>query len=359
MRRFVRVLGRALAEVRSQRGTVVLLTLGFMVFLLAMGGFAVDIAYQMTVTSELQKSMEAASLAGAGKLGFNDTVFPTVRTWAQQYASFNPHHNPLNTLINLNLNTANSPSGDIVLGVWANGNFTPSVDGSLVNAVRCQWQATIPTTFLRVLGITALPVSAQAIAVANPPQNPPPAICMFPIGLSSCFFGGATSLGCGATVTLISSSDQSAVGANTAAWVSMTACPGCQVNANATRQAVNAAGAGNCPSDLQTGSTVAANNGMINSAHDDAFDLFIQKYNASPVYTVYKQDGTTIAYQGKGWDPRCLVDKNGTATDLDPGVSGSRGIFGYYDCTYIPSPPATEPVPRTALGTRLRLVKTR
>jgi len=37
--------------------------------------------------------MEAAALAGAGKLGFNDTVFPTARQFARQYGQLNPHHN--------------------------------------------------------------------------------------------------------------------------------------------------------------------------------------------------------------------------------------------------------------------------
>jgi len=409
MRTLLRILG-------DERGTAVILTVGFLVFLLAMAGFAVDLAYQMMATGELQRSMEAAALAGASKLGFNDTVFPTVRSWAQQYGQFNPHHNPFGMLINLNLNTANDPSGDIVLGIWANNTFTPSLDGTQVNAVRCRYATNVPTMFLSVLGLTTLPVSAQAIAVGNPPANPPPNICMFPIGLSSCFFGGATSLGCGATVSFISSSDQSAVGANTAAWVSLTACPTCPVNANTTRDAVTGAGSGNCPTDLNVGDTIAANNGMSQSVYDTAYDLFIQKYNASPVYTVYKQDGTTISYQGKGWevfvpvidtggacppgavngektvvgftrmviaqvakqngdcavanhwnpatgegnpwDPRCFQNKNGTATSLDPGVTGSRGIYGYYDCTYYPSPPTMEPVPRTALANRLRVVKT-
>ena len=71
----------------EERGTAVLLTIGFMVFLLAMVGFAVDIAYQMTAIGELERSMEAAALAGAGKLGFDDTVFPTARQFAQHVES--------------------------------------------------------------------------------------------------------------------------------------------------------------------------------------------------------------------------------------------------------------------------------
>ncbi|MEE8510779.1 MAG: hypothetical protein V3S57_07050, partial [candidate division NC10 bacterium] len=50
------------------------------------------------------------------------------------------------------------------------------------------------------------------------------------------------------------------------------------------------------------------------------------------------------------WDPRCLATKNGTAQSLqDPNVqAGNRGIFGYYECEYSPSPPASIPGPIAA-----------
>ena len=53
-----------------------------------------------------------------------------------------------------------------------------------------------------------------------------------------------------------------------------------------------------------------------------------------------------------------LTNKNGTATSLNPGDTGARGVYGYYDCTYYSSPPAPTPGPIAALATRLRLVKT-
>ena len=404
----------------EERGTAVLLALGFMIFLLAMGGIAIDVAYQMTAVGELQRSMEAAALAGAGKLGFNDTVFPGVRAAAIQYAGLNPYHNAFGNLVNLDPNPGNAPNGNIVLGVWDNG-FTPSLDGTRVNAVQCQSATTVQTSFLRVLGFQTLPISAQAIAIANPPANPPPTGCMFPIGLSSCFFGGNTSLGCGATVTFISSSDQSAVGANTSAWVSMLPTCGTSgggacannVNTPSTSAAIDAAASGNCPtSTLQAGtSEVESTNGMAAAVYNNhLIPKFIEKYNASPTLAVYKTDGS-VSYQGKGWevyvpviqtpggcppgainnalqvvgftrfvitqvrnnngdcavanhwqnnpwDSKCYTNKNGTATSLNPGDTGARGVYGYYDCTYYPSAPIPTPVPRTALATRLRLVKT-
>jgi Flp pilus assembly protein TadG len=404
---------------KDERGNAVLLALGFLVFLLAMGGIAIDVAYQMTATGEAQRSMEAAALAGAAKLGFNDTVFPVVRASAIQYAALNPYHNAFGNLINLDPNLSNAPNGNIVLGVWDGAAFTPSLDGTVVNAIRCQWATNVQTSFLRVIGLQTLPVSAQAIALANPPANPPPQGCMFPIGLSSCFFNGATSAGCGATVTFISSSDQSAVGANTAAWVSML--PTCDtsgggacsnnVNTPSTSDAIDAAASGQCPaSTLQAGtSEVSSTNGMAAAVYNNhLIPKFIEKYNASGTLEVKKSDGS-LSYQGKGWevyvpviqtpggcppgpvngdlqvvgftrfvitqvrnnngecavanhwegnpwDSKCFTNKNGTATDLNPGDTGSRGVYGYYDCTYWPSAPVPTPVPRSALATRLRIV---
>lgn len=408
-------------RLKDQRGTAVLMTLGFMVFLFAMVGIAVDLAYQMAAVGELERSMEAAALAGASKLGFNDTAFPAARQNAQLYAQLNPQHNPrFGNLINLDQNLGNLASGNIVLGVWNNG-FTPSVDGTVVNAVRCQFTSQVQTSFLRVLGIQTLPISASAVAVANPPATPPPQSCMFPMGISSCFFGGATSLGCGAVVSFTSSSDSSAVGANSAAWVGMLpTCPtsdgrpcDSNINANETSQAVDKSanpGAGGCSSVLQNGDSVPANNGMQASVYSQhVIPAFLGKWSTSPTYTVAKADGST-AYEGKGWevfvpvvntgptcppgavngsvqivgftrfvitqvrntngecavanhypgnpwDSKCFADKNGTATSLQPGDSGSRGIYGYYDCTYYESNPTPVPVPRSALATRLRLVQ--
>jgi hypothetical protein len=400
---------------RNERGTAVLLTLGFMIFLLAMVGFAVDLAYQMVAIGELERSMEAAALAGAGKLGFNDTVFPTVRQTARQYGQFNPQHNtPAGVTVNLNLNTANVPNGNIVLGVWDGaGNFNPSVDGTVVNAVRCQFASQVQTSFLRVLGIQTLPISASAIAVANPPQAPPPPVagCLFPIGVGSCpFQGQSSSIGCGAAVTFITSSGKGDVGAgclsppctNTAGWVNLD---GGNVNAPYLKNAITAAGNGACPaSGLQTGNQIPTGNGMVQSVMDTLEPVFAQHYNASPVIQV-RDSSNNLTYSGKGWkvyvpviQTACpagaisgdhqivgwtefvmaqVINKGVCAVNNDWGGASSpwasvgvtngctaskkdtsmRAIFGYYSCAIIPSNPVPIPTPRTALGNRLRLVK--
>lgn len=401
---------------RDETGNVLIFTTVLVVpLMIIFGGLALDLAYLGAVNNEVQRSMDAAALAGAGQLRFDSSVFPNARTWAQNYALLNPYRAltaaSTNT-ITLDVNTANTASGDIVLGIWNGSSFTPSLNGTQVNAVLCRYQTTAPTSFLRLLGFTSLPVARQAIAWATQPVTPPPTACVFPIALSSCFFGGSTSLGCGATVTFISSASGSAVGGNSAAWASIV--PGQNANdANILAQ-VQAAANGSCTgTPLSTGDNEPVNNGQLNNAVNwlsgNSPTAFPAKYAASPELVVKKADGSD-AYRGKGWevfvpvidtgggcppaaingsppivgwtrmvitqvlgkngtcavanhwagnpwDEHCFTgSKNGTATSLPPGGAGQTGIFGYYDCTYAPAPPSPIPGPITATA-RLRLVR--
>ena len=399
---------------RDEKGNILLFTtVGVVPLMIIFGGLALDLAHLGTVDNEVQRSLDAASLAGAGQLRFDSSVFPAARTWAQNYALLNPFRagGATPATINLNLNTPNAANGNIVLGIWNGSNFAPSLDGTKVNAVLCQYQSTVPTSFLRLLGFTSLPVSGQAIAWATQPVTPPNTACVFPIALSSCFFGGSTALGCGATVTFISSSSGSAVGGNSAAWASIV--PGQNPNDPNILGQVQAAANGTCTgTPLSTGNDIPVNNGQLNNVVNwldgNSPTAFPAKYAASPELVVKKADGTD-AYRGKGWevfvpvidtggscppaaingsppivgwtrmvitqvqgkngacavanhwpgnpwDQHCFTNKNGTATSLPPGWAGQTGIYGYYDCTYAPAPPSTAPGPITATA-RLRLVR--
>jgi len=399
----------------DQRGTAVLLTIGFMIFLLAMAGFAVDIAYQMAALGELERSVEAAALAGAGKLGFDDTAFPTARQFARQYGQLNPHHNtPFGSLINLDLNEGNAAGGNIVLGIWDNNSFTPSLDGTVVNAVRCQFASQVQTSFLRVLGFQTLPIAASAIAVSNPPLAPTQYedACPFPVGVGSCPFQGNTSLGCGAPITFATSSGQGDAGAgclsppctNTSAWVNLE---GGNTNAGYLRDAITGAGSGNCPTTtVQTGEPIETNNGMVQSVVDTLETVFVQKYSEGTIHEITDAYGE-VTYRGPGWkvivpviETACpsgaisgshnivgwtvmviaqVVNKGNCAVNNPNPAGGNpwtpvgygngctatqpetamRAIFGYYSCQIIPGNPAPSPGPRSALASRLRLVKMR
>jgi hypothetical protein len=396
---------------RNQQGTVLVFTLIVLVFLFVMGGLAIDLAYHASARGELQRSMDAAALAGAGKLGFNDTVFPVARQFAQQYGALNPYRvGP----VNLNLNEGNDPNGDIVLGIWdptVVPRFQPSLDGTRVNAVKCQYTTAIPTSFLAFLGFTLLSVRGEAIATSNPPANPPEDTCVFPIGLSDCPFtdaGSFTSQGCGVPITFISSSGQdpgAPSGTNTAAWINLSG-EGTPSAGNLS-QTISAMADGTCPSSaLEVGDPVGTNNGMIQSVMDTLEPIFVNEYNTSGTIVVEDVNGE-IAYEGQGWevyvpvldtecppqaitgaheiigwtrfvmtqvinrgqcavanhtpvdnawDPLC-PPPNGTGENVPQNSGSFRAIFGYYACDLEPAPPNPAPAPRSALATRLRLVE--
>lgn len=395
---------------REQQGTVLVLTLILLLALIATGGLAIDTLHAVAVRGELQKSMDAASLAGAGNLGFNDSAFPNARQAAQTFGASNPWHGGP---VTLNLNTANDPSGNIVLGVFdtTNQSFTPSLDGTLVNAVRCRFSTPVPNYFMGLLGFPTVTVSAEAIAISNPPQTPPPDTCLFPIGVGSCPFQGATSQGCGVPITFITSSGQDEGAGclappctNTSAFVSLDA--NSSPNAGYLRQAITAAANGGCAtSNLETNNQIETNNGMIQSVMDTLETLFVQKWSTSDTYEV-KNTSDQVVYNGKGWKVyipviqtacpagaisgshtivgwtelviaqvinkgNCAVNNpwspNGwTAIGQTNGCSGTnapqnsgalRAIFGYFSCTLYPANPNPTPVPRTALASRLRLVR--
>jgi Flp pilus assembly protein TadG len=406
---------------RDQRGSILLFTTVLVVpLMIIIGGLAMDLAYYGTVDDELQRSMDAAALAGAGKLGFNETYFAAARQWAHDYASLNPYRVGSIDLTpgDPTFNEANVETGGIVLGKWNGTTFQPMTVGSEVNAVQCRFSTTVPTSFLRLIGINSLNAGAMAIAWAAQPGTTPPNACVFPIALSSCFFQGTTSLGCGATIRLISSSPGSAVEGNTAGWINLApnatdVHAGDASDPTSVRGQIALAASGNCNGTaLNTGNEIPSTNGDLNSAINDLMTIFPQKYATSPDnLTVLKQDGTP-AYIGHGWevfvpvidtgstcpptvingalpivgwtrmvitqvynsgascavanhwegnewDQHCLVSKNGTVpsmSDLPQGWSGQKGIFGYNDCQYSPAPPAPNPGPITATA-KLKLVK--
>ena len=80
-------------RLHNERGSVLLFTFTLLVFLLVMGGFAMDFAFQAASRTELQRSIDAAALAGAGKLAFDETVFGTARAFARDYGIRNPTRN--------------------------------------------------------------------------------------------------------------------------------------------------------------------------------------------------------------------------------------------------------------------------
>ena len=404
----------------NQRGTVFVLTLVLLLVLMAVAGLAIDTMHAVAVRSELQKSIDAAALAGAGNLGFSASLFPTARLAAQTYAGLNPYSGGT---ITLGLNAANAPSGDIVLGLYkaADGSFTPTLDPTFVNAVQCRVSRPMPTSLLGLLGWPSLTISADAIGVASPPASIPPNGCLFPMGVSQCPFVGAGgnygTSGCGQPFAT-----QSPSTTNNSAWIetsqsstdpSGTSTP----NANQTLAAINGAAVNCNGTTLKVGEYIGTNNGQqaveysgtgqteglgtCNSSGGACTGVFVNKFNASSAITLKDKDDNTT-YEGKGWEVYvpvlntpcppgpitgpmqiltfgrviitqvidqgyCTVANHYSGNVWDsmcPAPNGFaptrdsslRAVFGYYDCQKFDAPPV--PIaPVAALGTRLRLVK--
>jgi hypothetical protein len=421
---------RRLSSVRNQRGQIILFVMIALVFLIGVGGsLTSDMAKLVAAKEELQSSLDAAALAGAGKLGFDSSAFPVARNFAVNYASSNKTHTGT---ITLNRNDANDwsafnahamPYGDVTLGIWDPGKpdgigagkrFEPSLDGNFVNAVMCRYKKQVTGNFLSLLGgIFPMNVAASAIATSDPPLNPPPDVCVFPIAVSDCPFQQGGSTGCGSMITLSTSSGKTPLttaGGNTGAWVSLT---NDTPNANSIRTQINNANNGNC--DAPTKTSLDANGGLAESVFKLMFDVFQAHYSASGTLTVTKPDSSggdpITTYSGKGWavevpvlqTGNCnasgavdgningtypivgwtrmvmtqVIDKGTCAVTNDndgnssalctalrnntpiPGLKNPNSlnaVFGYYECVKNPSPPRPAG-PRSALATKLRLVR--
>jgi len=399
---------------RDQRGSILLFTTILVVpLMIIFGGLAMDMAYYGTVDDEIQRAMDSAALAGAGKLGFDSSAFPTVRSYAQTYATVNKFKTGT---ISLSANTSNDPAGNIVLGIWNAGAFTPSLDGSRVNAVRCQYQTTVQTSFLRLVGINTLSAGAQAVAIANPPATPGCGTPILPIAVVPCAFQDAgtgaftNSNGCGTSLAFISSSNSNDCNdpsvsqfCNTAAW---TTLDGTQPNAPNVKSQIENAGSATptCNVTTSSGQTTTLGNGM---GQGPEFGTLKQQFLANRTATlpggdILKADGT-VAYAATngGWETGVMIvqancggpalplsgdhqvltyskfvitqvldatggtkgcavspnpDPQASVYCTDP-KSGWRAVFGYFRCDQLGQMATLDPVPRAALATRLRLVR--
>jgi Flp pilus assembly protein TadG len=392
---------------RDQRGSILLFTTILVVpLMIILGGLAMDMAYYGTVDDEIQRAMDAAALAGAGKLGFDSSAFPTVRTYAQTYATVNKFKTGT---ISLSANTSNDPAGNIVLGIWNSGVFTPSLDGSRVNAVRCQYQTTVQTSFLRLVGINTLAAGAQAVAIANPPATPGCGTPILPIAVSPCAFYDAgtgafnNSNGCGTGLTWISSnkicdnSPGSSQSCNSAAWASLD---GTNWTNSQIQAAITNAGSANpaCNVTVGAGQSTYTDNGMVQPTFNLLRDTFISSRTSTLAGgDVTRADGTVV-YQASsgGWEVGAML----VSTSCPPGpINGSkqiltfskfvvtqifdqnsgcvispnpdpqaasycgttdnslRAVFGYFRCDQLGQVATLDPVPRAALATKLRLVR--
>jgi hypothetical protein len=141
---------------RNRRGNVIVLAAIFMVVLLGMAAFAVDIGFITLTKGQLQNAADSAAMAAASILNSPQSE---IRSEARSYAG---QHYAAGQAVNL-------ADADIEFGNWslATETFTPSA--SVGNALRITARRNdAPHFFGRIFGRQNFDIEAQAIAMANP-----------------------------------------------------------------------------------------------------------------------------------------------------------------------------------------------
>jgi Flp pilus assembly protein TadG len=141
---------------RDRRGAVAILTAAVIVPMLGVGAIAVDVGYAITEQRSLQASTDAAALAGARAIG--STTNPV--TAATTYSAVTGNQNA-----RLNL-TVTMASGYPMLKCFTSTGVKCTGSPS-ANGIQVKQQASVPTFFGKVIGISTLSISTTATAGAN------------------------------------------------------------------------------------------------------------------------------------------------------------------------------------------------
>lgn len=168
-----RITGAAPPRRESRKGNILVLTAIMMVVLMAMVAFAVDVGYMYTMQSELQRSVDAAALAGAGMLCDGEAQ---AQGEAVEYLVRNPVGNSLTAVDESQLEAAKlrfiSDYGehlDLRSGNW--NPVTRQMEPASSNPSTLSVSMTYPHRplfFARVLGHDDFSVHAESIAMYQP-----------------------------------------------------------------------------------------------------------------------------------------------------------------------------------------------
>jgi hypothetical protein len=175
----------------SRKGSVAVLVLLLLGVLLGMAALVVDLGYQQMVKRQLQGAADAAAMSATPLLNGTATGLDNARNTAVAIAALSTvGGSPLL----LNANAGNAESGDVVLGRWANGSFTPSMNPALVNAVRVRArQTSLPVFFSApAFGQSSLGAYRDVIALQGEPSGAGGVPYYLPFGLASCTLNSRT-----------------------------------------------------------------------------------------------------------------------------------------------------------------------
>ncbi len=164
--------------------SAVVIALSTMV-LLMFAAIVIDLGYARLVQAQLQAGADAAALSGARVLDQKITGLTTARSTAITVGGLN---RAMDNPVLLADNPTNSPDGDVVLGIWENSAFSPSLDPKKVNAVqvRARRDDLFPLFSGPAFGRNELAASAVSIAVQGMRLGAGSVPYYLPFGLAQC-----------------------------------------------------------------------------------------------------------------------------------------------------------------------------
>ncbi len=170
----------------NRRGNAAIIVGLSLVLLLGAAAVVIDLGYGRLTREQLQNAADAAALAATARLDGTDAGLDDARATALSLAAANMAGG---AAVTLDENAANDAAGDVVLGVYddSTGDFTPSTDAALVNAVEVR--ARIPALGLFVapvaLGKNTLAVGAISRTYAET-GGAGATECFIPLGMPAC-----------------------------------------------------------------------------------------------------------------------------------------------------------------------------
>ena len=169
---------------RRRSGNIAVLFALCMTVILAVGSLTIDLGYARTAQQQLQDVADAAAMGAARSLNGTAAGITNARSQAQRIAAANT---VAGQTFALDANTGNAADGDIVIGVWSDGVFTPSTSATQANAVRMHASvAGIDTFFAKIaFGKGSMTAGADSTAKALS-GNAGGVSCFLPIAMPLC-----------------------------------------------------------------------------------------------------------------------------------------------------------------------------
>jgi Flp pilus assembly protein TadG len=177
-------------KLHAQRGVASLLFILLIPVLFALGAFAVDIAYLLTVKNELKNAADAAALAGANHLYLNGQPnWSVAMQKAQDYIALNrAGGSPLSeaTVTSGYWNVTLSSPKLQALPMTPTINDVPAIQ-VVITKDNIKNSGEVDFFFARLMGFLSTPMTVSSVAGRTSPSIVQPGV-IFPIVMSQCMF---------------------------------------------------------------------------------------------------------------------------------------------------------------------------